>query len=84
MLHKGILGKVRFKSFEKEVSVNLMHNGVVCSIAHTHSVPWIAIFPYFNGGSIHLMLMTFSYKQGTYVKLIKKFEGGGRGCCSQG
>ena len=32
------LREVRFKSFEKETSVDLMHNGIVCSIGHTRSV----------------------------------------------
>ncbi|MCO5554107.1 hypothetical protein L7F22_007633 [Adiantum nelumboides] len=72
--------EIRLKSFEKELSVDLMHNGIVKrSIDHTREVPSISIFPYFNGGSICDMLLSLPYEKGSYVRVIRKLQGGGRG-----
>ncbi|MCO5547566.1 hypothetical protein L7F22_001017 [Adiantum nelumboides] len=71
--------EIRLKSFEKELSVDLMHNGIVQSIGHAREVPWISIFPYFNGGSISDMLLSLPFEKGSYVRVIRKLQGGGRG-----
>ncbi|MCO5568904.1 hypothetical protein L7F22_056235 [Adiantum nelumboides] len=71
--------QIRLKSFEEELSVDLMHNGIVRSIGHTREVPWISIFPYFNGRSICDILLSLPYEKGSYVRVVRKLQGGGRG-----
>ena len=44
--------KSQLKIFGSESSIDLLHPGIVCPIAHTRSPPWMLIFPYFNGTSL--------------------------------
>ena len=74
--YKG-LPKKRLKSFEKEIGIDLIHRGIVRSIGHTRSSPWVAIFPLYNGTCLGALMQALHYDKGTFKRVVKKIAGDG-------
>ena len=53
--------KSQQENFVVELSIDLPHLGIVLSIAHARSRPWMMIFPFFNGGSLGNLLEIVLY-----------------------
>ena len=53
--------KSQLNNFGLEVSIDILHPGIVWPIAHTRSWPWLLICPFFNGGTLGDLLEIVPY-----------------------
>ncbi|MCO5546586.1 hypothetical protein L7F22_000015 [Adiantum nelumboides] len=74
--YSGLDGQ-RYKSFEKEDSIDLRHSGIVRSIGHSRGDPWVTIFPFFNGRSVGELMQCLPFDNGTFKRIVKMEAGGG-------
>ena len=64
----------QYKSWAQEASIDLPHRGIVRSIAHTNTAPWVLLFPFFNGGTLGDFLELVPAPMGTVSTMLGKFD----------
>ncbi|MCO5576773.1 hypothetical protein L7F22_030593 [Adiantum nelumboides] len=74
--YSGLDGQ-RYKSFEKEDSIDLRHSGIVRNIGHSRGDPWVTIFSFFiNGRSVGELMQCLPFDNGTFKRIVKMEAGG--------
>lgn len=68
----------KLTQFTTEKNMQKMHPSLVRCIACTGEAPWVSIFPYFNGNTVHNMLMWLPFKYSSYRPMIRELTRGAR------
>lgn len=69
--------KSQLKNFALESSIDLLHPGIVRLIAHTRNIPWMLIFPFFNGGTFGDLVEIVPYPA-HFAKVVAIQDNGGK------
>ena len=58
--------------YKVDIKGKIIHSGIVRSIAHTRSYPWVAMFPFHNGPCLGKIMQLLHYDKGTFKRIVKK------------
>ena len=62
--------EAKLNNFQTEQGMQLLHPSIVECIGFTKGMPWITIFPYYNGGSIGVTMCQIPHARGAFRRVI--------------